>query len=211
MRISPAINGLLGQTEAFLICKRLFPSPLQPWLGLLWHQWQRLLGSSLLMHLIYHETSISLHSSILFPVSLKMALIKICDNFQVTTAPKSSTKVPADTSVFVPVLPETVPMFAQVWIRKYSSEVELFFFLQVPDVVVAPRQETDGSQKVQISQVNIFQSWSFHFKDIFLLLPLAQWYKNVSFLSGSSWICPILRNRLCAPWSELGHQFHITS
>jgi len=54
----------------------------------------------------------------------------------VTTAPKSSTKVPADTSVFVPVLPETVPMFAQV-----------------PDVVVAPRQETDGSQKVQISQV----------------------------------------------------------
>ena len=166
MRISPAINGLLGQTEAFLICKRLFPSPLQPWLGLLWHQWQRLLGSSLLMHLIYHENSISLHSSVLFPVSLKMALTKIYNNFQVTTAPKSSTKVPADTSVFVPVLPETVPMFAQVWILKYSSEVELFFSLQVPDVVVAPRQETDGSQKVQISQVNIFQSWSFSFQGL---------------------------------------------
>ena len=35
-------------------------------------------------------------------------------NIQVTTAPKSATKVPADTSVFVPVLPEAVPMFAQV-------------------------------------------------------------------------------------------------
>ena len=34
--------------------------------------------------------------------------------FKVTTAPKSATKVPADTSVFVPVLPEAVPMFAQV-------------------------------------------------------------------------------------------------
>jgi len=54
----------------------------------------------------------------------------------VTTAPKSATKVPADTSVFMPVLPEAVPMFAQV-----------------PDVVVAPRQVTGGSQKVQISQV----------------------------------------------------------
>merc|ERR1719381_284161 len=54
----------------------------------------------------------------------------------VTTAPKSATKVPADTSVFVPVLPEAVPMFAQV-----------------PDVVVAPQQVTGGIQKVQISQV----------------------------------------------------------
>jgi len=54
----------------------------------------------------------------------------------VTTAPKSATKVPADTSVFVPVLPEAVPMFAQV-----------------PDVVVAPQQATGGSQRVQISQV----------------------------------------------------------
>ena len=62
----------------------------------------------------YHGTSINLHSSVLFPVSLKVALIGMYNNFQVTTAPKSSTKVPADTSVFVPVLPETVPMFAQV-------------------------------------------------------------------------------------------------
>jgi len=54
----------------------------------------------------------------------------------VTTAPKSATKVPADTSVFVPILPEAVPMFAQV-----------------PDVVVAPQQVTGGIQKVQISQV----------------------------------------------------------
>ena len=129
MRISPAINGLLGQTEAFLICKRLSPSPLQPWLGLLWHQWQRLLGSSLMTHLIYHENSISLHSSILFPVSLKMALINLCNNFQVTTAPKSSTKVPADTSVFVPVLPETVPMFAQVWIHMQNFKWGWTFLL----------------------------------------------------------------------------------
>lgn len=54
----------------------------------------------------------------------------------VTTAPKSATKVPADTSVFMPVLPEAVPMFAQV-----------------PDVVVAPQLVTGGIQKVQISQV----------------------------------------------------------
>ena len=56
-----------------------------------------------------------------------------------------------------------------------------------------------------------FSPGVFHFKDFFLLLPVAEWCNNVSFFSGSSWICPILRNRLCAPWSEHGHQFHITS
>ena len=58
-----------------------------------------------------------------------MALIKICNNFQVTTAPKSSTKVPADTSVFVPVLPETVPMFAQVWIHMQNFKWGWTFLL----------------------------------------------------------------------------------
>ena len=47
-----------------------------------------------------------------------------------------------------------------------------------------------------------FSPGVFHFKDFFLLLPVSERYKNVSFLSGSSWICPILRNRLCAPWSQ---------
>ena len=43
-----------------------------------------------------------------------------------TTAPKSATKVPADTSVFVPVLPEAVPMFAQVSFKACKAgEIEL--------------------------------------------------------------------------------------
>ena len=70
-----------------------------------------------------------------------------------TTAPKSATKVPADTSVFVPVLPEAVPMFAQVSFKKHAKQEKLNLNLKVPDVVVAPQQVTGGIQKVQISQV----------------------------------------------------------
>lgn len=51
----------------------------------------------------------------------------------VNTAPDSSTSIPAETAVFMPVLPEAVPMFAQV-----------------PDVVMG---QGDRSNTVQISQV----------------------------------------------------------
>lgn len=51
---------------------------------------------------------------------------------QVSTAPQTATSLPADTAVFMPVLPEAVPMFAQV-----------------PDVVVAP----GSTDIVKISQI----------------------------------------------------------
>ena len=80
-----------------------------------------------------------------------------------TTAPKSATKVPADTSVFVPVLPEAVPMFAQVKIIQRIRLGEHLSVVKVPDVVVAPQQVTGGIQKVQISQVRILKHLNFFF------------------------------------------------
>ena len=82
--------------------------------------------------------------------------------FKVTTAPKSATKVPADTSVFVPVLPEAVPMFAQVlkpaFLEDATTGLRRKSCFKVPDVVVAPQQATGGSQRVQISQVSDLHS-----------------------------------------------------
>ena len=124
--------------------------------------------------------------------------MKICNNFQVTTAPKSSTKVPADTSVFVPVLPETVPMFAQVWTHMQNFKWGWTFLLSSGSRCCCGAKTGDWWQSKGSNQPGEYFS-------------VLEWCNYVSFFSGSSWICPILRNRLCAPWSEHGHQFHITS
>jgi hypothetical protein len=67
---------------------------------------------------------------------------------QVNTAPQSRTSIPADTAVFVPVLPE-VPTVGGSCLLLALQAVPMF--AQVPDVAMAP-----GSiDVVQISQVRL--------------------------------------------------------
>ena len=95
-----------GQTLVFPTCRKLSHFHLQLWLAPPCRQSPRLDLKIILKNINPIQSILELHRYEYW-------------QFQVTTAPKSATKVPADTSVFMPVLPEAVPMFAQV--RLFSN------------------------------------------------------------------------------------------
>ena len=133
--------------------------------------------------------------------------------FKVTTAPKSATKVPADTSVFVPVLPEAVPMFAQVlkpaFLEDATTGLRRKSCFKVPDVVVAPQQATGGSQRVQISQVSNLRSFSLFSMFLVCFLCVCAVIEDMGHFQGPAWLCPFIRYGLRPTGGEF--IFHIIS
>ena len=82
---------------------------------------------------------------------------------RVIPAPKFSTILPPSTKILLPVLPETVPLIAQVSLRNTPNIFRRFnqiFSAQVPDVVATTQEarkpenkECAGKEVVEISQV----------------------------------------------------------
>ena len=82
---------------------------------------------------------------------------------RVIPAPKFSTILPPSTKILLPVLPETVPLIAQVLLRNKPNIFRRFnqiFSAQVPDVVATTQEarkpenkECAGKEVVEISQV----------------------------------------------------------